>query len=243
MGRGRGAGWARAGFTVSLFALGALVLAGLGTRWGLWAFPTGFLVLRGAALAGLVGALVCVAGALGTRGPASLALALAGASSGLIAAGVPWHWYRTARQVPPIHDITTDWEDPPRFVAVLPLRKGSPNPAEYGGAEVTSQQRRAYPRVAPARLPIPPAEAFQRALGAAGALGWRIVAADPAEGRIEATDTTFWFGFVDDVVVRVASDGPGSRVDVRSVSRVGRSDVGANARRIEAFLTRLGPDR
>jgi uncharacterized protein (DUF1499 family) len=65
------------------------------------------------------------------------------------------------------------------------------------------------------------------------------VAADSSAGRIEATATTPWFGFKDDVVIRVAPDPAGSRVDVRSVSRVGQSDVGTNARRIRAYLARL----
>jgi len=78
-----------------------------------------------------------------------------------------------------------------------------------------------------------------RALAAARASGWAIVAADSAAGRIEATATTAWFGFKDDVVVRVAPEGTGSRVDVRSVSRVGKSDVGANARRIREYLERV----
>ena len=91
----------------------------------------------------------------------------------------------------------------------------------------------------PAVLAMPPARAFDRALEAAKRQGWEIVAAVPGEGRIEATDTTRWFGFKDDVVVRVRPDGAGSRVDVRSVSRVGRGDVGTNARRIRGFLDAL----
>jgi uncharacterized protein (DUF1499 family) len=80
---------------------------------------------------------------------------------------------------------------------------------------------------------------FDRAVSAARKLGWHVVAAAPAEGRLEATDTTRWFGFKDDVVVRIAPAADGSRVDVRSVSRVGRSDLGTNARRIRAFLREL----
>jgi len=87
---------------------------------------------------------------------------------------------------------------------------------------------------------VAPADAFKRALQAARDMGWEVVAADAAAGRIEATDTTFWFGFKDDVVIRVEADGTGSRVDVRSVSRVGVGDVGANAKRIRAYLRALG---
>jgi uncharacterized protein (DUF1499 family) len=160
--------------------------------------------------------------------------------AGLAAFAVPWSLERRARSVPPIHDITTDTEDPPRFVAVLPRRAGAANAPEYEGAKVAAQQKRAYPDIAPIRLPQPADRGFERALAAARSLGWEIVAVEPKEGRIEATDTTRWFGFKDDVVIRVRPDGAGSRIDVRSKSRVGRSDVGANADRIRRFRSTLG---
>ena len=119
------------------------------------------------------------------------------------------------------------------------MRTGSPNPIEYEGESISKQQRAAYPDVQPARLAVPPDAAFERALSAARELGWQIVAAVPSEGRIEATDTTRWFGFKDDIVVRVTSSGTGSRVDVRSVSRLGKGDLGKNAARIRAYLRGL----
>ena len=67
-------------------------------------------------------------------------------------------------------------------------------------------------------------------------MGWNIVAKDPSQGRIEATDTTFWFGFTDDVVIRITPMGSGARLELRSVSRVGVSDVGTNAARIRSFV-------
>jgi uncharacterized protein (DUF1499 family) len=146
---------------------------------------------------------------------------------------------RQARLLPPIHDITTDLDDPPAFEAILPLRAGAPNPAAYGGPEVAAAQRAGYPDLAPLRLNASVPEAYRRALAAARGMGWDIVAADSAAGRIEATATTRWFGFKDDVVVRVRAAGAGARVDVRSVSRVGRSDVGTNARRIREYLGRV----
>ena len=88
-------------------------------------------------------------------------------------------------------------------------------------------------------LKIPADEAFARARAAAGAMGWEIVAADPAAGRIEAVATTFWFGFKDDVSVRITPAEGASRIDIRSRSRVGRGDAGANARRIRAYLEEL----
>jgi len=153
---------------------------------------------------------------------------------------LPWRWMQQARRLPPIHDVTTDTADPPVFVAVLPLRAGARNSAEYGGDSIAALQQRGYPDIRPLRLDVLPDSAFSRAEDAARAMGWEIVAADAAARRIEATATTRWFGFKDDVVVRVRPDGDtGSRVDVRSVSRVGRSDVGANAARIRAYLARL----
>ena len=70
-------------------------------------------------------------------------------------------------------------------------------------------------------------------------MGWEVVAADPAAGRIEAVATTFWFGFKDDIVVRVAPAGAGSLIDARSKSRVGVGDLGTNAQRLRAYLERL----
>ena len=138
--------------------------------------------------------------------------------------------------MPAIHDITTDTIQPPPFLAILPLRAGALNPADYGGPDVAAKQQQAYPDIGPLLLNVPPGRAFDRALAAAKAMGWELVASDPAGGRIEATDTTFWFGFKDDVVVRVTPQPTGSRVDVRSLSRVGGGDIGANAARVRAFL-------
>lgn len=229
--------------TVALGVLAALLLplAGVGVRLGLWTFRTGFGVMRWAAYLGLAVAAISLVQLLAARwrGPRPWRLGAA-LALGLLAAGVPWSWRQRARQVPPIHDISTDTQDPPAFVAVLPLRADAPNPATYEGAEIAAAQAQAYPDVRPLELPaMPAAAAFRRALDAARAEGWVIVAGDSTEGRIEATATTGWFGFKDDVVVRIRPAGAGSRIDVRSVSRVGKSDVGTNARRIREYLRRL----
>ncbi len=197
-------------------------------RWGAW---TGF----GAACIALIGAWVTRPGTQ-RRG---FALALAGLVAGAAAFGVPFAMLQNAKSIPAIHDITTDTENPPRFAAIIPLRAGSPNPVEYQGESIARQQRAAYPDIRPATIAEPPKTVFKRALGAARDLNWQIVAAAPNEGRIEATDTTFWFGFKDDIVVRITPADGGSRVDVRSVSRLGKSDLGKNASRIRAYLRRL----
>ena len=141
--------------------------------------------------------------------------------------------------VPRIHDVTTDTEDPPQFVALLATRQASFNGAAYGGPAVAAMQKKGYPDIIPLLLPDPPERAFPRIEAAARGLGWHIVAAVPAEGRLEATDTTPLFRFKDDIVVRVVPALNGSLVDVRSVSRIGRSDLGANAKRIRAFIAAL----
>jgi uncharacterized protein (DUF1499 family) len=147
----------------------------------------------------------------------------------------------SARDKPPIHDITTHPDNPPAFVAVLPMRTGAPNPPEYAGGYVAEQQRRAYPDIQPLNMPLPRGEAFDRALAAVRDLGWNVVANDREAGRIEAVDTTFWFGLEDDVVIRVREAGASgsTRIDVRSKSRVSVADLGANAKRIRALLERV----
>lgn len=230
-------------FAVLLSVIAALLLlvAGPGTRLDLWEFGTGFQLMRWGAFAGLAAAALAVAMLLLPRtrraGLAGLLVALA---LGLGVAFVPWSGMRHGRALPPIHDITTDTRRAPEFVAILPLRAAAPNPAAYGGPDVARAQIGAYPDLRTHRMDVAPAGAFNRAQRAARDMGWEIVAADAAAGRIEATDTTFWFGFKDDVVIRVEADGAGSRVDVRSVSRVGAGDVGTNARRIRAYLQALG---
>ena len=225
---------------LALAAVVMLAISGLGVRFELWPFRSGFQVLRWAAYGGLAAAAIgLLALAIpklraGTAGSLVFSIAL-----GLGTAYLPWHWSQQAKTVPPIHDISTDLTDPPAFVAILPLRADAPNPATYGGAEVAVAQRVSYPDIQPLQLAVPAEGAFSRALAAGDVMGWKLVATDAATGRIEATATTLWFGFKDDVVVRIRPTATGSVVDVRSVSRVGKSDVGTNAKRIRAYLAKV----
>jgi uncharacterized protein (DUF1499 family) len=194
--------------------------------------------------AGLLGVIVTLVLALialvfAARQRSGMPAAVAALALALIAIGGICVFVWTARGVPAIHDITTDTDRPPQFVAVLPLRAGALNPVEYGGPKIAAQQRKSYPDLAPLMLNVPPDRAFDRALAAARTMGWEMAGSDQAAGRIEATDTTFWFGFKDDVVIRVTPEGVGSRVDVRSLSRVGGGDVGTNAKRIRRYLAAL----
>ncbi|MEO6170740.1 MAG: DUF1499 domain-containing protein [Lysobacter sp.] len=230
----------RLALTIAVVAALVLLLAGPGTRLGLWDFRTGFAMMRWAVFIGLGGAALAIVMLLvpSMRRTQARALAIA-LVLGLLVAFIPWNAMRGAKQVPPIHDISTDTANPPAFVAILPLRADAPNPASYGGPEIAEQQITAYPDLRSHTTQVPAPQAFEQALAAARAMGWQIVASDPASGRIEASDTTRWFGFIDDVVIRVQAEGAGSRIDVRSVSRVGKSDAGANARRIRAYLAAL----
>jgi hypothetical protein len=232
---------ARLGFALGIAAALLLLCAGPGFRFGLWSFGRGFLLMRIAAYGGIAAMLVSLAGLALARRRGAQGLALAGLVLGAVAFTVPWLGLRAARRVPPIHDITTDPERPPEFVAVLPLRAaaGATNSADYEGAEIARQQRAAYPDVVPYGAAMPPRAALGHALDAARELGWNIVVVDSAAGRIEASARTRWFGFTDDVVIRVTPTPGGSRVDARSVSRVGKSDVGANATRLRSFFGRL----
>jgi uncharacterized protein (DUF1499 family) len=225
---------------LAIIALVMLLAAGLATRAGLWSFRTGFSVLKYAAYLGIATAVLSIIALILPRWRAGHVVSLLAAL--VISAAVvyvPWSFRRKARSVPSIHDISTDTDRPPEFVAVLPARANASNPPEYPGAETAAQQHAAYPDVKPVMMQADQSRAFRAALTAAQDMGWEIVAADSAAGRIEATATTTWFGFKDDVVIRVEPADQGSRIDVRSKSRVGRGDVGANAARIRKYVERL----
>jgi uncharacterized protein (DUF1499 family) len=164
---------------------------------------------------------------------------------GLLPVGIMGPQMAAAVDVPPIHDITTDTANPPEFVAIVPLRKNAPNGYEYGATEAWPAEKlgattmEAYPGLKPIESDLSVADAVDRAEATLLAMGLEVVAVDRDAGVVEATATTFWFGFKDDMVVRVVGDGEGSRIDLRSMSRVGQSDVGANADRIADFFNQF----
>jgi uncharacterized protein (DUF1499 family) len=159
---------------------------------------------------------------------------------------LPLYDLYVAKTSPPIHDISTDIEHPPQFQALLPLRKNAVNGPEYDGPKLVKMpdgtthttswlQRKYYGDIHTIAILTSPEKLFNRALEAAKDMGWNIVAVAPDEGRIEATDTSLFFGFTDDIVIRVRPSGMGAKLDIRSKSRVGVSDVGKNAARIREF--------
>lgn len=225
---------------LAIASAGLLVCSAWLYRSHLVGLERAFMALRWAVYGGIATLLVTVVAiVIAARRRTGMAIAVVALVIVVAAFAMPALKIRQAARLPRIHDITTDTDQPPRFVSVVALRAGAANPVEYGGPEIAAQQRTGYPDLQPLSLALPPNQAFDKALATARTMGWEIVASDPSSGRIEATDTTFWFGFKDDVVVRVAAAPNGSRVDVRSVSRVGLSDVGTNAARIRKYLGAL----
>ncbi len=234
---------AMGGLVLALLAALAAAVAGPGYRVELWPLGAGFAILTTAAYVALAAAGICLLGillAIFKKNHRRVVQAAIGLVIGVIVVYMPWNMRETARLLPLIHDVSTDTIDPPVFIAVLPLRANALNSADYGGPDIAEKQRAGYPDIAPQLLEVPPSEAFSCAESAARDMGWEIVALAPEDGRVEATATTPWWGFKDDVVIRIRARQGGSLVDVRSVSRVGMSDLGANAARIRKFQARLG---
>lgn len=232
----------RTGFFIVLMAGLVALLSGPGTSYGLWNYRTGISMLRWAAYGGIVGGALSLIGLVASLRIVMLRgflWALLGVIVGSFLIGLGLHWKHIAESVPRIHDITTDTESPPEFVAILRLIRSDENSPVYGGVDVAAQQLKAYPDIVPLVLPVPPHQAFERALAVARRLGWQIIDTDKGGGRIEAVDTTFWFGFKDDIVIRLRQENSGSRIDVRSASRIGVSDLGKNAERIRKFLSAM----
>lgn len=228
------------GLGLALLCLLAAMASGFGYRAGLWHFRTGFLILRVAVFAALTAGAISLVSLILARG--SRAGVIAAGLGILIALGfayVPWQWKQALDALPYIHDISTDTDNPPLFVDAERLRKEGDHPVAYDGPDVADQQKKAYPDIGPLIVPAPRDKVFDTTLRVLADLGLQPSGEDRAQGRIEARDTSFWYGFVDDVVVRITEAAQGTRVDVRSKSRVGRSDLGQNAKRVRAILARL----
>ena len=243
----------RAGFGLAGWALllsgGAIVAAlidAMGSANGWWPFGAGLQALRYLFFIAVAGALIGLFARFRRRERhlmAAIAILL-----GLGFSVYLFSLYRVAKSVPAIHDASTDLVDPPAFVT-LPLRKDNlesvPDEGRPGWKNIPPVERwralhgEAYPDLKPVRLAIPPDAAIKRAEALAKERGWVIASVDPQAGHLEATATTRFFRFRDDVIVRARPFEGGSIVDVRSVSRVGRSDLGMNAKRVRKFTADL----
>ena len=232
--------WAR---NLAVFSLVAVVVSILIVRFGFLeikpALATFFGALAVAGLSILVGLAAFVAiWQNGSRGMGRILLAF------LIDAVVlayPAYLGLQYRQLPPIHDITTDPIDPPRFEALARLRTGEgTNTAAYAGLYSAEQQRLNYPDIEPVELEVPALRAYEVTLALINKRKWRIVDERPPqprrEGRIEAIAQTLIMGFREDVTIRIKPDGDGSRVDIRSSSRYFESDLGSNAARVTKLI-------
>ncbi len=227
-------------------AVAAALLAGYGTGRGWWPFAGGLGALRYLMFVALAGVLVGLFARFRRR--ESHMLSAIAIIVGLAFSAYLLSLYRTATSVPAIHDVTTNLDDPPQFVA-LELRKDNldkiPDLGRPGWEALPPLERwkavhaESYGDLKPVRLAVSPGEAIGRAEALARTRGWAIASAEPQAGQLEATATTRFFRFKDDVIVRARPEGAGSVVDLRSVSRVGTSDLGVNAKRLRDFAEAL----
>ena len=232
--------WARAVLVGAVIGLVCLGLGAFGYRLNVLGVMPGLLLTVVATalaalcvLVGIIGLIVVLSkGRKAERG--SLAI---GVVVGVVILAMMGPYLLTS--VPPIHNITTDTADPPAFDKIVAMRGEGSNPLAYNAEELAPQQQAAYPDLAPLALSEPAEQVLRKAAGVLGTLGIEVVNISEEKLIVEGTATTRWFGFKDDVVVRVRADGDGSLVDVRSVSRVGVSDLGVNAKRIRAILDGL----
>lgn len=224
----------RVALMMGLAGIALVILAAFGTGTGIFRVRIGILMLAAGFLtaigAGLVAIIAMIRGRAANRN-ALIALAIC-----VILGGYGVNQLSAATSVPPIHDVTTDLVDIPRFTA---LQERSDNFADITRQDWLAQHRKGYGDLKTLHLPLDTAAAMKRATALVQARGWAIAKVDTVGGTIEATDTSLFFRFKDDVVIRVRPDispAGGVIVDMRSLSRVGQSDIGVNARRIRAFL-------
>ena len=223
---------------LSYLAVLGFPLSLLGTRTGLFDFRAGFTGIKYTVYLSIavfvVGLLIVLwqrnknpAGAKAARHAVLISLIpIIGIGSQLV----------IARSVPSIHNISTDTVNPPEFSRIAEIRTSEHNPLEYKAEKLAEIQAEAYPGVKTIYSELTLPEAHGKALVVAEAMGWEVVNQDVVTGIIEAVETTKLWGFKDDIVIRVQDSGSQVAIDLRSVSRVGQSDLGANAKRIEKFI-------
>ncbi|NOX50955.1 MAG: DUF1499 domain-containing protein [Gammaproteobacteria bacterium] len=236
--------WGNALLIGAIVAVVALPLGAVGTKLGIWSFMGGFALLAvGVVLATMVFFLgiIAVVYANSKKMLAERKSALIGVALSAVVLALMGNQFMLAVSVPPIHNISTDTINPPQFDKIVALREASgANSLAYDADKLAPLQQQAYPYVKPLISSVSQTQMLTKVVSALQNMGLEIVDNNTSEGRVEATATTFWFGFKDDVVVRVRAESSGSVVDVRSVSRVGESDMGKNAQRISELLAALG---
>lgn len=215
-----------------------LPVSALGTRWALWHYALGLLLfslsIGGCLLIQFITAIWLLRRPSGNTQRELRRASLITLGPLFIAAAL----LRSTVNGVMIHDISTDIQRPPSFSAALALRGEHSNPL-LRSAEIDRLQQQAYPDLQSLQWSLSADQSFVLALQAAEQLGWQVHQQDPVQGHIEAVDRTRWFGFRDDIVIRIQRLDAGSQLDLRSVSRVGQGDFGANAARIRQFLLEI----
>ena len=227
---------------VSLVSLSAFLLVALPGplyKYGVVDLGTAFTGFKFGVFAGIATLILLVLQIIFKRKTVTLGSTIMALLLSTIAIAIPLSMLNKGKSVPPIHDISTDLVNPPEFVAIAPLRADAPNPVEYAGVEVATQQRAAYPELQTLNYTQSKSELVEATKQVIDHLGWQLVNIDADQGIVEATDRTMWFGFKDDVIVRITDNGSKRLVDIRSKSRVGGSDLGKNAERIHKFIEEL----
>ena len=227
---------------VSLVSLSAFLLVALPGplyKYGVVDLGTAFTGFKFGVFAGIATLILLVLQIIFKRKTVTLGSTIMALLLSTIAIAIPLSMLNKGKSVPPIHDISTDLVNPPEFVAIAPLRADAPNPVEYAGVEAATQQRAAYPELQTLNYLQSKSELVEATKQVINNLGWQLVNIDANQGIVEATDRTMWFGFKDDVIVRITDKGSERLVDIRSKSRVGGSDLGKNAERIHDFTEEL----
>jgi uncharacterized protein (DUF1499 family) len=239
--------WSR---RIAIFSLPVVLLAIAMHRLSLVEYRVAVIaLLSGFAVAALalavaIGAFV----AIWNEGLRGLGRAFTAATIGILIIGWPLVTLARSATLPMIADITTDYNDPPQFVAVAQARPRGSNPVRYPGAAYARLQREAYPGVKPFEVEANPDEVFNMIMGIVDKRGWRVLdnvspRGGERDGRVEAVARTLVMGFREDIVIRVRSGSKGVRIDMRSASRYGEHDFGSNARRIEQFFADFADTR
>jgi uncharacterized protein (DUF1499 family) len=233
--------WAR---RLALFSLAATFIAVVIVRSGALDIVPALSTLAGALVLALVAILLAFAAGvvIWTEGLGGVREAVTALLIGLVLIAYPLYLGVKAYRLPAIYDVTTDPIDPPRFEAIARLRPRDANPVAYAGLHIAELQRKAYSDIEPDLTTATPQEAYDAVLKVIAKRKWHIVdarppqGAAPRDGLIEAIARTPILSFRDDVAVRVRATADGARIDVRSASRYGRHDLGANAARVRALI-------
>ena len=228
---------------IAVFSLPVVALAVFLHRIGIVEYAVAYATLLAGFAVALLALLIAIAAfvVIWNDGLRGLGRAITATVIGLVLVGWPTVEFARSATLPAIVDITTDFSDPPRFVAVASARPHGANPIAYPGVETARLQRAAYPGVKPFEVEANPDEVFNMLMSIVERRGWRVLdnvspRGGERDGRIEAVARTLVMGFREDISIRVRTAEKGVRIDMRSASRYGQHDFGSNARRIESFM-------